>query len=43
MNEFEDKKLNSKLKIFSISAKTGKNMEEFIDYLLEKVNSKLLK
>ncbi len=35
------KKLNSKLKIFSLSAKTGENMDEFVSYLKSKVNAKI--
>ncbi|MCQ2815218.1 MAG: hydrogenase nickel incorporation protein HypB [Bacilli bacterium] len=37
------KKLNSKLKIFSISAKTGENCDQFVEYLLERVNNKIIK
>lgn len=35
------RKINSKLKIFSVSAKTGENMSDFITYIKEKIDHKL--
>ena len=37
------KKINSKLKIFPVSAKTGENMNEFVSYIKEKINFKIRK